>query len=105
MYKQMAAYAMGLIHKSANFSLGRIDGFPVWGIAADGGHVMSRLNSANKLSILGAMRAAQEDFDADLRPYNTLDRLVRHYANEMYHKDMLDLNHAEALGVLRVVAK
>lgn len=106
MYKQMAAYAIAIIRDERSFIPATIDGNPVWGIGKSGAYMYSNLAYADRLSILGAMRAAQEEFQgSDSRAYNTLDRYVRHYARELYGKSITDLDHIECLEVLRIVAK
>lgn len=106
MYKQMAAYAIAIIRNERSFIPAIIDGSPVWGVDKGGKYIYSNLAYADRLSILGAMRAAQEEFDGSgSRAYNTLDRYVRHYAQDVYRKSATELDHVECLEVFRIVAK
>lgn len=101
----MAAFAAALLADTRKFTPALMDGLPVWGLSSGGNQMYCDLQFANKLSILGAMRAAHETFDTDARAYNTLDRNVRHVAREKYNKDIKELDATSTLDVLLTVAK
>lgn len=108
MYKSMAAFAAGLIIRKDHFIPIFVfgDHKPVWGISSTAMVCYSNLATAHKLSILGAMRAAQENLTTDARAYNALDKMVRNTANVLYGVTHLaDLDHAQAVKVLLTVAK
>jgi hypothetical protein len=111
MYQAMAAFAAGLIITADRWTPAMItteDGveqIPVWGIDRDGGHRLTSLVHAHRLSILGALRAAQEHISNDARPYNSLYRAVCKASRARYQKTIHDLDHEQCVAVLLAVAK
>ena len=108
MYKQLAAYSAALIATEQKyiplFALGSDS--PIWGLTRDGQPMYRLLRSAHKLSIVGAMRCANDELLAGTKAYNNLDRLVRHTALTLYGRQYLsDLSWSEAYSVLITVAR
>lgn len=107
MYQALAAYAAAVLASQPDkFIKGRIDEFPVWGITATGGQIHTNLHRAHKLSILGAMRLANDVLGGGTRAYNSLDKAVRNTTSTMYGiDDFLVLDADRAIAVLLNVAR
>ena len=101
----MAAYAAALITPKDKFIPMMSDDNPVWGYSHTGAVMYSNLAYSEKLSLIGAMRAAYETFNTDIRTYNSLDKYVRNTASTLYNKNIKDLDAKEAVKVLLTVAK